>query len=992
MLGDKAISMDLDTEEMDLKARHQVGMHGVVDDFRSQLSSEAFMEDQLDLVEYAPADFRTPISPQDAAWSRVALESSSTELLRFGVDIQRANLPQSQNTPNFDSQMFVDSPALSVPAGSPATNSNSQGMIRSTSWSIYQMSKPGHMPGSAIVSPVKSLLTNSLPEVAAGLESFIVPPDALLPPQMSRHNLPKVLGLILSNNFAGLGEESMGKVLKYFKTPATQRLFASVDGRQAPLAEALAESVFLAAIEADDVHIIRALIRSGVDPNKPVCKENGQRYTPIERSSMLRHIEITRLLIEAKVDLSKTYNHGTHGEHGALQCAIPRRWEFRKLGPLSPEGRKIVRMLLDASAKVDTQVIYSALYRRDTELVETFISSYSSINRIELVEHNVIIDVIEKLNDEEAAIRIIKTILKGCPTITNVTYPKASVYLLEALELATKHGNMKLVRLLIKAGARPSGITLIHAIQSGNKELTRNLLDSGIDVDCPAYEDTTPLAEAIRMQDTEVIEILKQKGALANITEKYRFLAALVSASTVGDINFVKKLLAIEAPVEETHLTGALLAALQGRHDDIALILLNSGANPNEGRTDSPLSEALRRKDPKLVRYLLNANADIHRSSRSRPTNAPLNPLSPAVHWGDKGIVADLIYAGVNVNYVGDTFEEKPALTIAVKNKNRELIEMLLDAGADVNNPHARLTKGATALAAAVENDDLPMTQYLISMGADSYDLYALFTACSPRTPNLEMVLTLVNAFTQRYPKGKKRFGASALQAAIENKNNHLIDILVKVADINSIGSFSRTPLGEAIVQNQGRSLAIVQKLLDAGGDPNSIVADGTRYRQTALLTAIKTYHLPIVELLVNAGANINQPAAMGLNRTPLQYATEKGCDDIVKFLLSKKADVNAAPAFTGGGTALQLAAIKGWVGTVYQLLSAGADVNAPPAKIHGRTAMEGAAENGRFPIVNLLLRRGVERSGFLGAIGLAESNGHFAIAKYLRQQASANV
>ncbi len=101
-------------------------------------------------------------------------------------------------------------------------------------------------------------------------------------------------------------------------------------------------------------------------------------------------------------------------------------------------------------------------------------------------------------------------------------------------------------------------------------------------------------------------------------------------------------------------------------------------------------------------------------------------------------------------------------------------------------------------------------------------------------------------------------------------------------------------------------------------------------------------------------------------------------------------ADVNAPAADEYGLTALQGAAIRGYIGIALILLEAGADVNAPGASHEGRTALEGAAEHGRLDMVQLLLNAGAGTSAsgnsrYGRAIELAEGNGHHAIAGLLK-------
>ena len=71
--------------------------------------------------------------------------------------------------------------------------------------------------------------------------------------------------------------------------------------------------------------------------------------------------------------------------------------------------------------------------------------------------------------------------------------------------------------------------------------------------------------------------------------------------------------------------------------------------------------------------------------------------------------------------------------------------------------------------------------------------------------------------------------------------------------------------------------------------EPESANQDG----ETALMLAIKTGELPIVEMLIKAGANVNVIEKFH-NQTPLMWAAAaaKNAGAMVKLLLSKDASV----------------------------------------------------------------------------------------------------
>ncbi|KAI1133687.1 hypothetical protein F5Y10DRAFT_283959 [Nemania abortiva] len=173
----------------------------------------------------------------------------------------------------------------------------------------------------------------------------------------------------------------------------------------------------------------------------------------------------------------------------------------------------------------------------------------------------------------------------------------------------------------------------------------------------------------------------------------------------------------------------------------------------------------------------------------------------------------------------------------------------------------------------------------------------------------------------------------------------------------------------------------------------------------TPLAAAARVGSLDLVRLLVQRGADVNQPPKEFRGRTALQAACEGELldtdeysinTDVVRFLIDKGADINAPPAPFGGVTALQAAAMRGNFEIVLLLLDQGADINAPPAEEYGYCALDGSATYGKLDMVQFLLNLGAlshdrGQSGYKGAIHLAENDDQSVIADMIRKHALKN-
>jgi ankyrin repeat protein len=165
----------------------------------------------------------------------------------------------------------------------------------------------------------------------------------------------------------------------------------------------------------------------------------------------------------------------------------------------------------------------------------------------------------------------------------------------------------------------------------------------------------------------------------------------------------------------------------------------------------------------------------------------------------------------------------------------------------------------------------------------------------------------------------------------------------------------------------------------------------------TFLQTAVKRGHLPVVELLLTYGADLNAgPGDLCQGRTALQSAAEHGHLQLVTFLVQKGADIYSKPAQTGGLTALQAAASRGHLEILrYLIIEHKADVNEEPCKVNGRTALQAAAENGHIAAVDFLLRNGAKVNAApcdqkgRTALQASAGNGHFTIVKMLLENSA---
>ena len=510
------------------------------------------------------------------------------------------------------------------------------------------------------------------------------------------------------------------------------------------------------------------------------------------------------------------------------------------------------------------------------------------------------------------------------------------------------------------------------------------LLERGADVNRFEPHGIAPLAAAIRLQSQKVFSLLEDHGLSRwTMPHEAQVASVLDAASEVGESHIIKTLLLLGDKINTDDLGKALVLAIRNGQDEIARILIEAGANVDfdtqHGECGPPIYEVLKQRNEALVILLLDADAQLG--------YAITTSIALAVEWCNRSVIEAMIFAGAP--------DLNKGLAVAVKQQNTEIVQLLVDHGADVNNRGAR-TSGRTPLSAAVENGDIDMVQDLFDLGADPDDSSALEEAMSK---SKELIDLLFERYNARYPMGRGQLGTHLLIKAISKGETTTARRMLEkgvnmraMIDSDDQECLKISPFGCVIAQKQGRIPGLLEHFLQNGCSPNEIVSeevlgfDGhASPRVTAFLAAIGTQDISIVKLFLNYEADVNFPARLRVKRTPLQRAAEVGSLEIVELLINYGANINAPAAMRSGGTALQLAAIGGYARIVCELLNRKADVHAPASKLYGRTALEGAAEHGRLDVVQILINAGAgSRPGDKGEIAkaqaLAKENGFLYI------------
>jgi uncharacterized protein len=167
----------------------------------------------------------------------------------------------------------------------------------------------------------------------------------------------------------------------------------------------------------------------------------------------------------------------------------------------------------------------------------------------------------------------------------------------------------------------------------------------------------------------------------------------------------------------------------------------------------------------------------------------------------------------------------------------------------------------------------------------------------------------------------------------------------VPLSAINEM-QFPCTPI---VVAVHSGCIDTVQYLIDLGVE---LDADDMMDVPSVIGTAVEDGNIAILQLLINAGANISHQAWSG---GALVLASDAGHEAIVRILLDAGADVNKESVY--GKTAIARAAEGGHTEVVRMLVQAGADAKLGCVA----TALSWAASSGCTETVRLLISAGVD-------------------------------
>jgi ankyrin repeat protein len=421
-------------------------------------------------------------------------------------------------------------------------------------------------------------------------------------------------------------------------------------------------------------------------------------------------------------------------ERAALADAVERR------------DQAAVRALLQTGVDVNavqvdgTTALHWAAYNEDAETVALLLRAKANVNAM---NHYGVPPVAVACTSGSAA--IVKLLLEAGAD-ANATMKGGETVLM----LASRSGNVETVKALLARGAkhdareRHGQTALMWAAAEGNTAVVRTLIEAGADIKATLESGFTPYFLAVREGRLDTVRAFLAAGIDVNATVPRPDNAP---RSTAG--SYIR-------PVDRG--TSALLLAVQNGHFELAIALVDAGADPNDVRSGftalhtiswvrkpdssdnsdpAPAAGAGRLTSLEFVREIVKRGANVNfrlakgaprqPNTSSRIESDGATPFLFAADRSDVPLMRLLVELGANPllpNFNNTTplmaaaglGTTEPLEEAGEENEAVEAVNMLLDLGADIN---AVNNDGDTAMHGAAYNIYPRVVELLAQRGAD---------------------------------------------------------------------------------------------------------------------------------------------------------------------------------------------------------------------------------------------------------------------------------
>ena len=573
------------------------------------------------------------------------------------------------------------------------------------------------------------------------------------------------------------------------------------------------------------------------------------------------------------------------------------------------------------------------------------------------------------------------------------------------IQVASSEGHKKIIIPLILLGANIDeqddlGNSPLHnAITSGHVEIVQLLISKKAFVNVSNNDGHTPLDVAIFENQCEIADILRENGAITtnpmfslSSSGSFYSQSCVYQASSISDFSGLSIISSLD---DSTHTLGSARKITE--HTGLSDLINSSGISSDfltgssqeipqhtgliEFVESSEMSFDFPAENPKNPPKHIKLS-DFAESSGMSLDFLAENPKNPPKHIKLSDFAES---SGMSLDFLAENPKNPPKLLrlsdfaessetirpinvdeprqyndlhyLVMGNDVRSTIDLL----GHVEDVNARdLTEeGQTALHFAAQNGNPEMIRLLISRGASPLvtNNFGKLPIEYSKNHDTQKLFKKIMSIHQPQPLGK-----FALHMAIESgSKDEVLDLISLRADVNRHDNLGFSPIHVAINHILGSNTEeehairseILDILLQNGANINAPNAMGA----TLIYTAIQSRNVGMLRILLNHGADVNTPIIAKDERFtfPIHMSVEAGSLEMTDLLFPHSADINFLNS--EGSTPVCLAAQLNKTEMIGFLTSRNADLNIPD-------------KSGMYPIHYATARRNLKAISILLSSG----------------------